>query len=141
MAKRSSSCARMAHGGRVAQLALLGGCVGCATVEWILVCHTGLRRRQPQMEHTMTNPHEIKTVKCAHCGKIRQEISHWFVAAVEEGKFWCSPLLPFSSTRSGNGLENPKQRLRNDEEPACGQQCAQKLFERYLSQRALHRQH
>ena len=68
----------------------------------------------------MSNPYEIKTVKCAHCGQQRQETNHWFVTAVEGAKFRCAPL-------------EIRRTLRKLEEPACGQQCAQKLFAKYLA--------
>ena len=71
----------------------------------------------------MSNPHEIRTVKCAHCGKVRQETNHWFVITMENEKFRCAPL-------------NVERRLQKTEEPACGQQCAQKLFEKYLAGRS-----
>jgi hypothetical protein len=72
----------------------------------------------------VSNPHEVRTVKCANCGKHRQQTNHWFVTSVEREKFRCAPL-------------DPKRRLRTCEEPACGQQCAQKLFETYLAGRAV----
>lgn len=84
----------------------------------------------------MSNPHEIKTVKCAHCGKLRQEANHWFVSTVEGGRFQCRPLAPPAASTNGTTAE---KRLKKFEEPACGQQCAQKLFERYLADDAASR--
>jgi phage FluMu protein Com len=81
----------------------------------------------------MSNPHEIRTVKCAHCGKVRQEANHWFVVAVEGGRFRCAPLGPIVSKPDGVGTWPGRGRLRKIDEPACGQQCAQKLFEKYLA--------
>jgi hypothetical protein len=82
----------------------------------------------------MGNPHMVRTVKCAHCGKPRQEANHWFLLAVENGKFRCRPLASSVSAVSVTILAGtPGLRLRKAEEPACGQQCAQKLFERYLA--------
>lgn len=80
----------------------------------------------------MSNPHEIKTVKCAHCGKVRQDANHWFVSAVEGGRFRCGPLLTPKAGVNGTSL-GAARRLKKTQEPACGQQCAQKLFERYLA--------
>lgn len=80
----------------------------------------------------MSNPHEIKTVKCAHCGKVRQDANHWFVSAVEGGRFRCRPLLTPKVGVNGTSLD-ARRKLKKTEEPACGQQCAQKLFEKYLA--------
>ncbi len=82
----------------------------------------------------MSNPHEIRTVKCAHCGTVRQAANHWFVATVEGGSFRCRPLAPLAlAVGASGGSPSAGQRLKTGEEPACGQQCAQKLFERYLA--------
>ncbi len=82
----------------------------------------------------MSNPHEVKTVKCAHCGKVRQETNHWFASAVEKGRFRCRPLVPMDAATGMNGpTPSARVRLKKSEEPACGHQCAQKLFERYLA--------
>ena len=71
------------------------------------------------------NPHLVTTVKCAApgCTNVRREANHWFVISVEH-RFSCRPY----STASD---------LRSVDEPACGQACAQKLFERYLAKQAL----
>jgi endogenous inhibitor of DNA gyrase (YacG/DUF329 family) len=82
----------------------------------------------------MTNSHMIKTVKCAHCGKTREQANHWFVLAVVSGKFRCRPLassVPAANQTPSCGTPGP--RLKESDEPVCGQQCAQKLFERYLA--------
>ncbi len=73
----------------------------------------------------LRNPHLITTVKCAApgCTNVRRQANHWFVISVEQ-RFTCRP---FSSTAD----------LRPIDEPACGQACAQKLFERYLAKQAL----
>jgi hypothetical protein len=70
------------------------------------------------------NPHLVVTVKCAGpgCTKVRRDANHWFVTAVERGKFICRPYLAATE-------------LLVSDEPACGQACAQKLFERYLARR------
>lgn len=72
----------------------------------------------------LRNPHLVTTVKCAApgCSNVRRETNHWFVISAEQ-RFTCKP---YSAT---GGL------LFNDE-PACGQACAQKLFERYLAKQA-----
>jgi hypothetical protein len=87
----------------------------------------------------VNNPHEIKTVKCAHCGAVRQETNHWFVILVTKGRFRCAPLL-VPLTIGGTGPRSKTGRtLRKAEEPVCGQQCAQKIFEKYLAQERLNR--
>ncbi len=70
------------------------------------------------------NPHLITTVKCAApgCTSVRREANHWFVISADQ-RFICRP---YSAAA-----------LRSSDEPACGQACAQKLFERYLAKQAL----
>jgi hypothetical protein len=89
----------------------------------------------------MGNPHEIKTVKCAHCGKVRQEANHWFVSAVQGGRFRCRPMAQLLPEGASIESAGKAPSLKVFEEPACGQQCAQKLFERYLAGKAVSRQH
>jgi hypothetical protein len=71
------------------------------------------------------NPHLVTTVKCAApgCTNVRQEVNHWFVTSVEQ-RFTCRPYPAITD-------------LRPVDEPACGQACAQKLFERYLAKQVL----
>jgi hypothetical protein len=71
------------------------------------------------------NPHLVITVKCAApgCTNVRRQANHWFVISVEQ-RFTCRPYLATAD-------------LRPLDEPACGQACAQKLFERYLAKQAL----
>jgi hypothetical protein len=68
------------------------------------------------------NPHLVTTVKCAApgCTNVRRQANHWFVTSIEQQRFICRPFLSATS-------------LRIADEPACGQACAQKLFERYLA--------
>jgi hypothetical protein len=89
----------------------------------------------------MSNPHEIKTVKCAHCGKVRQEANHWFVAAVEGGRFRCRPMAPLAVAGANQKIPGAGRRLKQSELPVCGQECAQKFFERYLAGEAVSRHH
>jgi phage FluMu protein Com len=89
----------------------------------------------------MSNLHEIRTVKCAHCGKLRQEANHWFVVNVDDGKFRCAPLTERAAEWSPNRAPlRLKHSLKKNQQPACGQHCAQRLFERYLAGEAM-RQH
>jgi hypothetical protein len=73
----------------------------------------------------LRNPHLVATVKCAApgCTNVRRETNHWFVTSAEQ-RFTCRPYLAMSD-------------LRFADEPACGQACAQKLFERYLAKQGL----
>jgi len=74
--------------------------------------------------NTPRNPYLVTTVKCAApgCANVRREANHWFVISTDQ-RFTCRPY-------SAAGL-------RSTDEPACGQACAQKLFERYLAKQAL----
>ncbi|HLW51529.1 MAG TPA: hypothetical protein VKW06_01700 [Candidatus Angelobacter sp.] len=92
-------------------------------------------------DKTMSSPYEIITVRCAHCGKLRQETNHWFAVSVENGKFHCAPLTEPDGERprsQASWHSRLKYRLRKNQEPACGQHCAQRLFERYLAAQAMH---
>ncbi len=68
------------------------------------------------------NPYVVLTVKCAGagCSNVRGHANHWFVTSVEDGVFICRG---YSARIS----------LRENDEPVCGQACAQKVFERYLT--------
>ena len=70
------------------------------------------------------NSYLVITVKCAApgCTNVRRETNHWFVTSSDRDRFICRPYLPAAG-------------LRPPDEPACGQACAQKLFERYLAAR------
>jgi endogenous inhibitor of DNA gyrase (YacG/DUF329 family) len=81
----------------------------------------------------MSNPYIIKTVKCADCGKAKQEGSHWFVLTVANGSFRCSPLGCSTAAEPTPLCGSPGVRLTKSQAPVCGQQCAQKVFERYLT--------
>jgi hypothetical protein len=71
------------------------------------------------------NPHLVTTAKCAApgCANVHREANHWFVISVEQ-RFTCRPYFAAA-------------RLRPLDQPACGQACAQKLFERYLAKQAV----
>jgi hypothetical protein len=77
------------------------------------------------MTSEIRNPYVVLTVKCAGpvCSNVRGQANHWFVTSVEDGVYICRS---FSAQIS----------LRENEEPVCGQACAQKLFERYLAKGA-----
>jgi hypothetical protein len=72
------------------------------------------------------NPHLIMTVKCAGpgCANVRRESNHWFVVSSETSRFTCRPYVPALG-------------LRSADQPACGQACAQRLFERFLAGRVV----
>lgn len=74
---------------------------------------------------TSRNPHLVTTVKCAApgCTNVRRQANHWFVTSTGQ-RFTCRPYSAGAD-------------LRSTDEPACGQSCAQKLFERYLAKQAL----
>lgn len=72
----------------------------------------------------MSNPHAITTVKCANCGKVKQEANHWFV-------IWISPehcfhMLPLEKRSF------PDAWLDSDI-PVCGQSCAQRQLEIWMT--------
>ena len=70
-----------------------------------------------------TNPYTGPATRCAgpNCDQMRKDTNHWFVTLVADGAFGCWPF-------------DPKIPIQADEKPVCGQQCAQKLFEQYLSE-------
>ena len=73
----------------------------------------------------LRNPHLVTTVKCAApgCTNVRREANHWFVTSADQ-RFTCRPYLATTD-------------LHSTDAPACGQACAQKLFERYLAKQVL----
>jgi len=77
------------------------------------------RGREMTHERQNHNPHAVITVKCAVCGRVRQETNHWFtVRTVCFFVCW-----PFSE----------EEELQQDERPVCGQGCAQKEFESWMT--------
>lgn len=87
----------------------------------------------------MRNLHEVLTVRCAHCGKLRQEDSHWFAVTAVEGKFLCTPLGNTVECTGISSFAHRERRLRRNQQPACGRLCAQRLFEQYLAAEASRR--
>ena len=76
------------------------------------------------------NPHVRPGIHCAgpNCEAVRKEANHWFlitfIAATLDGAepaFYCRGMVTDD--------------IQPEEMPACGQQCAQKLFEQYLNNR------
>src|SRR5260370_9053592 len=63
---------------------------GCGTVTQPRSL-AGTRAARPE-GNAMSNPHEIKTVKCAHCGKVRPETNHRVLWGVEDGRISWAPL-------------------------------------------------
>ncbi len=72
----------------------------------------------------MSNPFAVETVRCAGpgCEAVRRECNHWFVVFLVDAEFHCYPL-------DVDGELDPAER------PVCGQACAQKLFEKFLSRK------
>jgi len=70
----------------------------------------------------MGNPYTIQTVRCAgpNCEAVRKEVNHWFVVSTINGRFIAEPFESWGD-------------LDAHDHPVCGQACAQKLFEQYLS--------
>lgn len=68
----------------------------------------------------MRNLHEVLTVRCAHCGKLRQEDSHWFAVTAVEGKFLCTPLGNTVECTGISSFAHRERRLRRNQQPACG---------------------
>jgi hypothetical protein len=73
----------------------------------------------------LRNPHLVTTVKCAApgCTNVRREANHWFLTSADQ-RFTC---LEYSASA----------KWRATDEPAFGQACAQKLFEKYLAKQGL----
>jgi hypothetical protein len=67
-----------------------------------------------------TNPCDVNTVRCAVCGKLRERANHWFLVWLTFG-FHCYPFDIASR--------------QPDDLPVCGQACAQKEFERWMTAR------
>lgn len=73
----------------------------------------------------MSNPFAVETVRCAGpgCEAVRRDCNHWFVIVTgeESPAFKCWPF--------------DKIALMDQAKPVCGQACAQKLFEQFLSKK------
>jgi hypothetical protein len=74
----------------------------------------------------MPNPFTAPVIRCAfpNCEHIRKEANHWFVVTTTD---FGPPKEAFVCFSYMAEIE-----LDDDEFPVCGQQCAQKMFERYL---------
>jgi len=68
------------------------------------------------------NPYTGPAVRCAgpNCEQVKKETNHWFVVRIAAG-FECYRF-------------NEASAMLSDHMPVCGQSCAQKLFEQYLSE-------
>jgi endogenous inhibitor of DNA gyrase (YacG/DUF329 family) len=75
----------------------------------------------------MSNPHTVSTVKCAVCGKQKESVNHWYIInafriPAPDAAFVCWP------------LEQVVEIKDEHDEPVCGQECAQKRFERWMTE-------
>lgn len=70
-------------------------------------------------ENGMTNPCDVNTVRCAVCGKLRETVNHWFLIWIGIA-FHCFPFDAAPRTP--------------DDNPVCGQGCAQKLYEKWMTE-------
>lgn len=61
---------------------------------------------------------DVKTVRCAGCGKLREQANHWFLISTDFG-FYCYPFDIVARKRTDVAV--------------CGQACAQKEFERWMT--------
>jgi hypothetical protein len=78
------------------------------------------------MSTSNRNPYQVTTVRCAApgCSNLRRQANHWFVAVEQEDAFFCRPYLHDAQ-------------IATTEKPVCGQACAQKIFERYLTKQTV----
>lgn len=70
----------------------------------------------------MSNPYvQEQTIRCAgpNCEQVRRDTNHWFVVVNSPAGFNCRPM--------------PIGELFPDEKPVCGQSCAVKLFEHWMT--------
>lgn len=68
------------------------------------------------------NTFTVQTIRCAGpgCSNLRRDDDLWFATTVQDGTFVCRPYFP---TPLPQGLEKP----------VCGQACALRVFDQYLS--------
>lgn len=66
----------------------------------------------------MTNPNVRLQVKCAGCGRDKQEQNHWFLVKVDD--------------RGHLHLRPMADKLTSRDQPACGQACVMKLVDRWF---------
>lgn len=74
------------------------------------------------MSYTFRNSNIVSTIKCAGpgCQKTRAAADPWFVTVIARDVFTCRRFAP-------------SRPLRRFEQPVCGQACAVRLFDGYLS--------
>ena len=74
------------------------------------------------MANSSRNPNSITTIKCAGpgCCNTTATTGRWFITLVEHESFFCRRYSAFRP-------------LRPPEKPACGQACAVRLFDRFLT--------
>lgn len=77
----------------------------------------------------MANKFVTPSIACATCGAVRGSANHWFVLTGDALHF---PLL--YSVRELDPVNPPTE---NDEFPACGESCLQKLESKLLSGKKL----
>lgn len=74
------------------------------------------------MANSSRNPNSITTIKCAGlgCSNTTATTGRWFITLIEDESFSCRRYSAFRP-------------LRRSEKPACGQACAVRLFDRFLT--------
>ena len=68
------------------------------------------------------NAHSITTIQCAGpgCGRLRHDATHWLVLRLARHSFCCR-------------VYSVHRHLSSADLAACGQNCAQKIFDRFMS--------
>lgn len=74
------------------------------------------------MPNSSRNPNAVNTIKCAGpgCRNTTSNADRWFITVIEEESFFCRRY----------SASCPLHRL---EQPVCGQACAVRLFDRFLT--------
>lgn len=75
------------------------------------------------------NQYSVSTVRCSgpKCEQVKRLTNHWWIVRVGlSDRITCAPAFVSYAYR-------PDEELLDDERPVCGQQCAQRLYERFLT--------
>jgi hypothetical protein len=88
-----------------------------------------------------TNPYSVNTVRCSEsgCDHVRKDTNHWFFVMVFGRPVFDKELFKWMDRAAGErGMfitcpYEPGMELPASARPVCGQFCAQKKFERWLT--------
>ena len=75
-----------------------------------------------EVKEMVVHPGEVHTVRCLapNCTAVKGSVNHWLVITIVADNFMCEP-------------HYEGYKLGRRDYPVCGRACAQKMFEKYLT--------